>query len=231
VRDKKLTHVAFVLDGNGRWAKAHGVPRLEGHRRGAQRAWEISIECFKTWGVSHVTLYAFSSENWKRPPGEVRGLFSLLGRFLREKRSVFLAQKIRFRTIGNRAPLPPYLQKMLTEAEAETETFEPTLVVALNYGSREEVVGAVERYMAQKGVRQEPLTWDRFATFLSTAGMPDPDLIIRTSGEYRLSNYLLLQAAYSELYFTPILWPDFDANALKEAIENYFSRERRFGGV
>ncbi|MDR1665811.1 MAG: di-trans,poly-cis-decaprenylcistransferase [Puniceicoccales bacterium] len=230
MRNKKLTHVAFVMDGNGRWAKGRGLSRLEGHRRGAQRAWEISLECFRIWKVSHVTLYAFSSENWNRPPTEVRGLFSLLGRFLKEKRSMFLAQKIRFRTIGNRVPLPQYLQKMLAEAERETETFEPTLVVALNYGSREEVVRAVER-LRREGTRQETLTWDRFATFLDTNGIPDPDLIVRTSGEYRLSNYLLLQAAYAELYFTPILWPDFDANALKGAIENYFSRERRFGRV
>ncbi len=228
--EKKLTHIAFIMDGNGRWAKKKGLARLEGHREGAQRAWDIALESFESWKVSFVTLYAFSTENWTRPKSEIEGLFALLKSFLKKEQERFVAHQIRLRTIGDLTRLPSGLQKIITEVQEKTVQFKRNLVIALNYGSRDEVLRAFNRYL-KTGEREQPLTWEIFARFLDTVDIPDPDLIVRTSGECRLSNYLLLQAAYSELYFTATPWPDFNEEELKKAMNNYFSRDRRFGTI
>ncbi|MFQ6723580.1 MAG: polyprenyl diphosphate synthase [Opitutales bacterium] len=224
-----LKHVAFIMDGNGRWAKQRNLARTEGHKEGAERAFDIANRIFNHWNIPYITLYAFSTENWKRPQQEIDVIFELLTTYLEKKKSVFLENKIRFQTIGNIDALPEATRKAIAEVKAATAHFtEHTFTLALNYGAREEVLRAIKALPANE---IKDLTWDTFAQQLYTAGMPDPDLIVRTSGEQRLSNYLLLQAAYSEFYFTKTHWPDFNEQEVDKAIENYLQRNRRFGNI
>ncbi len=224
-----LQHIAFIMDGNGRWAKQRGLARTEGHKEGAQRVFDVAKRAFEHWRIPYVTLYAFSTENWKRPAYEISVIFKLLTTYLKHKRSVFLENKIRFNTIGDMMALPKEAQIAIQTLKDETSDFKDyTLTIALNYGAREEVLQAVKRLAGQD---LSKLSWEHFASYFYTAGMPDPDLIVRTSGEQRLSNYLLLQAAYSELYFTSIYWPDFTEVELDKAIEDFLKRTRRFGNI
>lgn len=227
--DTPLKHIAFIMDGNGRWAQQRGLARTEGHKVGAQRVFDVARRAFKHWNIPYVTLYAFSTENWKRPAYEVNFIFKLLSTYLKRKRSLFFENEIRFNTIGDISKLPENAQSAIVELKEETSVFKDhTLTIALNYGAREEVLHAISQL--SEAEKQQP-SWEAFEKHLYTVGMPDPDLIVRTSGEQRLSNYLLLQAAYSEFYFTPTYWPDFDDEAFDKAIEEYLRRTRRFGGI
>ena len=225
-------HVGIIMDGNGRWAKRRGKPRLHGHRNGVINVRRV-LEGAKELGVRYVTLFAFSVENWNRPPPEVRGLMALLREFLRRETRNMIKDGIRLRVIGDFGGLPPKVQDMLSESmEATKDNDEQHLSLALNYGSRAETIEAVKRYakMVQSGeATPDELDWEEFSNLLYTAELPDPDLIIRTSGEKRLSNFLLLQGAYAEIYMTPVLWPEFDDNEFRKAVESYGRRERRFG--
>jgi undecaprenyl diphosphate synthase len=226
-------HVAIIMDGNGRWARARGLPRAAGHRAGAQavrRTIEAAIGC----GVSWLTLYAFSSENWRRPPEEVLDLTGLLRHYLRQELAELAREGVRLRVIGNPERFDGDLQAELARAETTTRgNSRLNLNVALSYGSRDEIVSAA-RAVAAAAVagRIEPSTLDEasFARFMFTAGMPDPDLVIRTSGERRLSNFLMWQSAYSELVFLDVLWPDFGRADFEFALAEFARRERRFGG-
>lgn len=227
-------HIALIMDGNGRWAAARGLPRFEGHRRGVEalrRAVRAGIEL----NVSYLTVYSFSAENWARPREEVQSLLGLLHRFIRNDLAELHRNNVRVRVIGARADLAPEIADLLREAEQVTEgNTGLTLVVAFNYGARQEIASAARalaEMVAQGRLAPEQIDADAIAARLDTADIPDPDLIIRTSGEQRLSNFLLWQAAYAEFVFLPILWPDFDRAALVAAIEEYAHRDRRFGRV
>ena len=225
-------HVAIIMDGNGRWARQRGLPRIEGHRRGVETV-RTAMQASRDLGVRMLTLYAFSVENWRRPQDEVGALMGLLEFYLKKELATFVRDRIRFRTIGRTAELPAGVQKLLLEAVEETKHFNDyTLVLALNYGSRTEVVDAARAYAAAVAAGTAKLnddSWETFSRHLYTAGLPDPDLVIRTSGETRLSNFLLLQSAYAEYVFTPVLWPDFSRDDLAAAIAEYARRERRYG--
>ena len=217
------------MDGNGRWAKQRQLARTEGHKEGVKRIFDVTKRAFEHWSIPCVTLYAFSTENWSRPKYEIDVIFRLLRGWLKRKKKILLENKIRFRTIGDLSRLPKAAREILDETIHETADFtEHTLTVALNYGAREEVLRAVRELSPSE---RENLTWETLSKHLYTADIPDPDLIVRTSGEQRLSNFLLLQAAYSEFYFTPTYWPDFGADALDEAVKNYLRRTRRFGNI
>jgi len=220
------------MDGNGRWAQERGLPRIEGHRRGAE-AVKRTLKAAKDNGVEIITLYAFSVENWNRPKDEVDALMKLLDRFVSEQLPELIKRKIRLRIVGRYQELPANVQNRLNNAEKATAHFtENTLALALNYGSRTEVIDAVKAVAqaAKAGeLDTDTLEYDDFRQYLYTGDMPDPDLVIRTSGEARLSNFLLLQAAYAEIYFTPVLWPDFDESQFKAALTDYAARERRYG--
>lgn len=220
------------MDGNGRWAKERGLPRIEGHRRGAE-AVKRTLKAAQENGVKIITLYAFSVENWNRPQDEVDALMDLLDRFLADQLPELIKRKIRLRVVGRYQELPEHIQERLRKSEAATAQFtEYTLALALNYGARTEVVDAVKAIAqaVQAGdLDPDTLDYDSFRPYLYTSDLPDPDLVIRTSGEARLSNFLLLQAAYAEIYFTPVLWPDFDEAQFKAALTDYASRERRYG--
>ncbi len=227
-------HVAIIMDGNGRWAQARGLPRTEGHRKGMETVRRI-IRHASRRGIAHLTLYSFSSENWRRPAEEVGFLMGLLKYFIRRDLAELHAENVHISVIGERDDLAPDIAGLLCEAETLTQANTGLhLVIAFNYGSRDEIVRAARR-LAEKAVRGEitPAAIDRAALAgeLFTAGIPDPDLVVRTSGEERLSNFLMWQAAYSELVFSPVLWPDFDEAAFDAAIDEYNGRERRFGGV
>jgi len=215
-------HVAVIMDGNGRWAKAKGLPRLMGHRAGADALDRVMHYC-RDAGVEFLTVYAFSTENWKRSTEEVSGLMKLLSSFIHKKEKELVGNGIRFRVIGRRTDLSEKLQKEIAALEKKTAGGSFTLVVALSYGGRDEILRAAAKF--QGGTEED------FSALLDTAGIPDPDLIVRTSGELRLSNFLLWQAAYAEFYFTDVLWPDFDEAELDKAVEAYQARDRRFGGV
>jgi undecaprenyl diphosphate synthase len=227
-------HVAIIMDGNGRWAAKRGLPRLEGHRRGVEalrRTVRAAIELDIRW----LTIYSFSSENWRRPVEEIGDLFGLLRIFVRRDLADLHARAVKVRFIGSRDGLPPDIAGLLGEAENLTrDNGGLTLVVAFNYGARQEILAAA-RAVADAALRGavEPAALDetRFEAFLETTGIPDPDLLIRTSGEQRLSNFLLWQSAYAELVFMPVLWPDFDRSALEAALNEFRSRDRRFGGL
>ncbi|MFV0336707.1 MAG: isoprenyl transferase [Chthoniobacterales bacterium] len=227
-------HVAIIMDGNGRWAQKRGLPRLHGHEAGAKSIGRCLKGCRKA-GVSYLTLYAFSAENWKRPAAEVKGLMALLERFLKEQRTEMLKNNIRLRTIGRISQLPENCQKLLRELEAESKNNTSfTVILALSYGGRDEMIDAV-RAIADE-VKSGQMNADEideavFSSHLYTAGIPDPDLLIRTSGEMRLSNFLLWQLSYTELYITPTLWPDFDEGEFLKAIEQYGKRSRRYGAI
>jgi undecaprenyl diphosphate synthase len=227
-------HVAIIMDGNGRWAQARGLPRFEGHRRGVD-AVRRAVRSAIAHDVRYLTIYSFSSENWRRPPDEVAMLMGLLKRFIRNDLAELNRNDVRVRIIGERGNLAPDIAPLLVEAESLTKNNRGlTLTVAFNYGGRQEIVEAARRLAIEVRdgrVDANAIGVDDFAERLDTAGLPDPDLIIRTSGEMRLSNFLLWQAAYAELVFLPILWPDFDDAAFVSALDQYASRERRFGAV
>ena len=225
-------HVAIIMDGNGRWAKQKGLPRIEGHRRGVETVRTTTFAA-RDLGVKVLTLYAFSVENWKRPQDEVGGLMGLLEYYLKKELETFVRDRVRFRTIGRTEDMPAAIQKLLKATTEATRHFtDYTLVLALNYGSRTEVADAARAYAAAVAAGKESpdeASWDAFSRYLYTADLPDPDLVIRTSGETRISNFLLMQAAYAEFVFTPVLWPDFTKEHLQQAILDYAKRERRYG--
>jgi undecaprenyl diphosphate synthase len=225
-------HVAIIMDGNGRWAKQRGLPRIEGHRRGVETVRTTTFAA-RDLGVRMLTLYAFSIENWKRPQDEVGALMGLLEYYLKKELETFVRDRVRLRTIGRTEELPAGVQKLLRTTMEETKHFtDYTLVLALNYGARTEIVDAARAYAAAVATGKEKLndnSWATFSRYLYTADMPDPDLVIRTSGETRISNFLLPQAAYAEFVFTPVLWPDFTKADLTAAIAEFGRRERRFG--
>ena len=227
-------HVGIIMDGNGRWASARSLPRLEGHRRGVE-AVRRTVRAALELGISYLTLYAFSSENWSRPPQEVLDLMGLLKRYIRKDLADLHKQTVRVRVIGSRDGLSVDLCSLLDEAQDLTaHNTGLTLVIAFNYGGRQEIAQAA-KILALRAVKGEidadSIDPAAISAALYTADLPDPDLIIRTSGEQRLSNFLMWQAAYAELVFLPIHWPDFDHAALEGAIAQYGARERRFGGV
>ncbi|HRJ07016.1 MAG TPA: isoprenyl transferase [Prosthecobacter sp.] len=227
-------HVAIIMDGNGRWAKERGLPRTEGHRQGAETVRRVTEACGDI-GVEYLTLYAFSSENWKRPKREVDALMRLLEQFLRKKTPEMREQNIRLQAIGRLHDLPKPCQEQLHRSiEATSQNSGLTLILALSYGGREEIldgvkslIESIERGHLDKGM----VDTDVFSKHLYTRYYPDPDLLIRTSGELRLSNFLLWQVSYAEFYITPKLWPDFDKEDFFEAVREYGRRQRRFGGV
>ena len=223
-------HVALIMDGNGRWAKRRGLPRLAGHRAGVKIIRDV-VGGFAERGVEVLTLYAFSSENWTRPDAEVRGLLDLLAQAVPREVPYFHERNIRLMNIGREDRLSPGLRDKLVRARERTAgNTGLTLVVALDYGSRSELVRAARRLVAS-GASPEDVTEEAIARELYTGGLPDPDLIIRTSGEMRLSNFLLWQAAYAEIYTTQACWPDFDESELDRALADYASRQRRYGGL
>jgi undecaprenyl diphosphate synthase len=227
-------HVAIIMDGNGRWAAARGLPRGEGHRRGVE-ALRRTVRAAGELGIGVLTIFSFSAENWSRPPAEIRELMGLLRRFIRHDLAELHRSNVRVRIIGVRDDLDPEIRLLLEEAEDLTRLNNRlTLVVAFNYGARQEIAGAVQRIahaVAEGRLSPADVTADLIGAYLDAPDLPDPDLIIRTSGEQRLSNFLLWQAAYSELVFVPIYWPDFDRATLESAIAEYRRRERRFGGL
>ncbi len=225
-------HIAIIMDGNGRWAKAQNKTRIEGHKQGALQIREV-LSGAKKLGVKYITLYAFSSENWNRPKVEVTALMRLLETSIKLNAKEFIVNKVRFETIGDISALPDYCQKAIADIKQKTANFdEQVLVLALNYGSRDEIVRTAQK-IAQECIcgelLPENISWQTIAERLDTAKIPDPDLIIRTSGEIRLSNYLMLQSAYAEFYFTDVNWPDFGEDELKKAVETFANRERRYG--
>ncbi|MDY0274372.1 MAG: isoprenyl transferase [Desulfomicrobium sp.] len=225
-----LTHLAIIMDGNGRWAKARGLSRSDGHKAGTTAARAIVQECRKL-GIPYLTLYAFSKENWSRPKQEVGFLFTLLKDFLETELPTLLQQEIRLHVLGDLNGVPLATRTMVQHTMNKTALGTAmTLNLALNYSGRHEIVRACQRLLAQK-VAPTDVNEELFAQHLYTAGMPDPDLIIRTSGEQRLSNYLLFQSAYSELYFTDVAWPDFHASELHLALQDFAHRQRRFGAT
>jgi undecaprenyl diphosphate synthase len=226
------THVAIIMDGNGRWAKQRGLPRIEGHRRGVETVRTTTFAA-RDLGVKVLTLYAFSVENWRRPQDEVGGLMGLLEFYLKKELKTFVRDRVRLRTMGRIEELPASVQKLLHTTMEETKGFtDYTLVLALNYGSRTEVVDAARAYAAAVAAGKEKLndgSWSTFSRYLYAPDLPEPDLVIRTSGASRVSNFLLLQAAYAEFVFTPVVWPDFTKADLSAAIADYARRERRYG--
>jgi undecaprenyl diphosphate synthase len=223
-------HLAVIMDGNGRWAAQRHLPRVEGHRAGIESVREV-VEGSARLGIRVLTLYAFSVENWKRPASEVSTLMMLLKRYLRLELNTLLKNDIRFRVIGRAADLAADVRSELALAQEKTAANTGMLFnIALNYGGRAEIVEAVKRLL-DAGIRADEIDEERFAGFLYTAGQPDPDLLIRTSGEMRVSNFLLWQIAYSEIWVTDTLWPDFRKRHLLEAILAYQKRDRRYGGI
>lgn len=228
------THVAIIMDGNGRWAQMRGFPRQEGHRRGLE-ALRRTVRNASDLGIRILTLYSFSTENWRRPQAEVSFLMSLLKRFVEKDLSELNASGIKVRIIGGRDDLAPDLRRLVEHAEAMTrDNTGMTLVVAFNYGSRDEIIRATRGLAAEVAagrIAADEIDERLLSSRLDTADMPDPELVIRTSGETRISNFLLWQAAYAEFIFAPVLWPDFDRAALEAALAEYHRRDRRFGGV
>ena len=226
-------HVAIIMDGNGRWAAARGLPRGEGHRRGVE-ALRRTVRAAGDLGIGILTIFSFSAENWSRPPSEIRELMGLLRRFIRNDLADLHRNGVQVRVIGERDDLAPDIKSLLEEAEALTKHNDKlTLVVAFNYGARQEIARAARRLAAEVAagrVAVADVTADKLASYLDAPDLPDPDLIIRTSGEQRLSNYLLWQSAYAELVFRDELWPDFTRDVLAASIDEFASRRRRFGG-
>ncbi|MBQ7722027.1 MAG: di-trans,poly-cis-decaprenylcistransferase [Kiritimatiellae bacterium] len=226
-------HIAIIMDGNGRWAKKRMNIRLFGHRAGAE-AVRRAMDCCRRHGVQYLTLYAFSTENWSRPKDEVDGLMNLLRKFLRDNERELIEKECRFRVMGRKADLPEDLQAQIAQVEDATKGFEQQLIVCLSYGGRAEIVDAARRLAdeARSGTL-DPAAIDEaaFAARMYLPDVPDPDLIIRTSGELRLSNFLLWECAYSELFVTDTLWPDFSEKDFLEAVASFAKRKRRFGGL
>lgn len=227
-------HVAIIMDGNGRWAQSRGRPRLFGHHAGAKRVREI-VEACPDFGVKYLTIFAFSTENWKRTQSEVAGLMSLFRRYIQKEARALLKRGVRVRFIGDRVQLDPKLQKLMDDLETLTaENDHVHLTIALNYGGRDEVARATKRLareVAAGRIDPETVDVDTLGHFLDTRVLPDPDLVIRTSGEARISNFLLWQSAYSEYEFTDVLWPDFTDEVFGEILSRFGMRERRFGAV
>lgn len=227
-------HVAIILDGNGRWAKSKGMPRNYGHTMGAKNV-EVICKAAYDMGIKYLTLYAFSTENWNRPESEVKALMTLLESYLKNCRKTAKKNNMRVRVIGDIRRLDPKFQESIRQLEEESKDYDGlNLQIAINYGSRDEMVRAMKKMISdcrEDKISIEDVTEERFSCYLDTAGIPDPDLLIRTSGEQRLSNYLLWQLAYSEFYFTKVPWPDFHEKELEQAIEAYNARDRRYGGI
>jgi len=227
-------HLAIIMDGNGRWARQRGLPRIEGHRAGA-RAVDEAVSFCRYLGIGALTLYSFSKENWKRPEDEVGALMGILKSYIARELGRMLREDIRFNVIGVLADLPAFAREAVEEAMERTRHARGmTLTLALSYGSRDEIVRAARSLAADAAsgrMAPEAVTEESFAARLDTAGLADPDLLIRTSGELRVSNFLLWQLAYTEFYFTPKLWPDIGADDIAEAISAFQNRERRFGGT
>lgn len=231
---KVPNHVAIILDGNGRWAKSKGMPRNYGHIQGAKNV-EVVCKAAHDMGIQYLTVYAFSTENWNRPSDEVAALMTLLKNYLSTCLKTAKKNHMRVRVIGDKSGLDEDFQKRIAELEHATRDYDGlNFIVALNYGSRDEIVRAVRRISekaAQGALLPEDITEETMEQYLDTAGIPQPDLMIRTSGEQRLSNFLLWQLAYAEFYFTPVPWPDFDGEELKKAVEAYNDRDRRYGKI
>lgn len=235
ISDMKIpNHIAIILDGNGRWAKKKHLPRNAGHRQGAKAVEQITEDAHRM-GVKYLTVYAFSTENWNRPDKEVNALMNLLRDYLKDCINKADENKMRVRCIGDRTRLDEYIRERITELEEHSKNNTGiTFIIALNYGSRDEINRAVKKIGADCAngmLNADDITEDTISDYLDTADIPDPDLLIRTSGEERLSNFLLWQLAYAEFYFTDVLWPDFDKEELKRAIAAYNDRDRRYGGV
>ena len=220
-------HIAIIMDGNGRWAKKRGLPRKAGHAAGAETFRKIATYC-KDIGVEYLTVYAFSTENWTRPQDEVQAIMDLLEKYLKESIEKMEKDGIRLRILGDPTRLSPGLQALIRETDAITDRVQGMQVnVCLNYGGRDEILRAAKAWSEDGG----EMTQEAFSRYLDTGTMPDPDLVIRPSGEYRISNFLLWQSAYAEFYFTDVLWPDFGTKELDLAIESFRKRDRRYGGV
>ncbi len=225
-----VPHIAIIMDGNGRWAKAQHRPRVFGHRAGV-KAVRRTVEDARDLGITCLTLYSFSTENWTRPRAEIAALFDLLHRYIESDLEKLTAEGVRVRIIGSREGLTDDLIDVINRTETKTaHNTAFSLNIAFNYGGRDEILRAARKAI-DSGLSSEELTADHMESFLDTAGIPGPDLVIRTSGEYRISNFLLWQAAYAEFVFTDVLWPDFSRADLEAALENYSGRERRFGNV
>ena len=226
-------HIAIIMDGNGRWAKQRGLPRTAGHAAGAESFRRIANYC-RTLGVKYLTVYAFSTENWKRSQDEIAGIMRLLRRYLEEALRDMEKNRVCFRFFGDLTRLSPQLQKLCLDAQSRSQDYDVQVNFCLNYGGRDEIVHAARAFAAEvaQGKRSpEELTEGLFENFLYSAGVPDPELVIRPSGEKRISNFLLWQSAYSEYVFMNVLWPDFTPEHLDEAIAEYHRRNRRFGGT
>lgn len=226
-------HIAIILDGNGRWAQRKGLPRTAGHAAGAETFRRIATYC-KNIGVEYLTVYAFSTENWKRPSEEVSTIMKLLDKYLMEAIDTMAKDKIKMKVLGDVSALSPQLQEKVAKTNEISRQYDGFQAnICLNYGGRDEIVQAARRYAEAlaAGESAGELTEEKFASYLYSAGMPDPDLLIRPGGEKRISNFLLWQCAYSEFYFTDILWPDFSSDELDKAIEEFNRRDRRYGGV
>jgi undecaprenyl diphosphate synthase len=222
------THIAIIMDGNGRWAKARGLPRLAGHRAGTENLRRILNACVE-FNVKILTIWAFSTENWRRPQEEVRGLMDIVEQVIDRELNELHKNGVRLRHIGRLEGIAPHLQTKVRHAIELTRGNDRLMLnVAFNYGGKAEILDAVKRIIAD-GIRPDDVDEHLFARYLYTATLPDPDMIIRTGNESRISNFMLWQGAYSEYYFTPVLWPDFDKDELRKALEDYARRERRFG--
>ena len=232
--DKIPRHIAVIMDGNGRWARQRGLPRLEGHRRGSEAVRACTAGCIEA-GVSFLTLYAFSKENWQRPPDEVKSLMNLLDRFLAERIAEIMERNIRLRAIGHLDDLPDHTRRRLDDAMAKSDgNTALTLTLALSYSSRTELTDAaraIAREVRDGRLDPEAITEETISSHLYTADLPDPDLLIRTSGEMRISNFLLWQLSYTEIVVTPKLWPEFGKEDLFAAVREYAGRQRRYGGI
>ena len=222
--EQPARHVAIIMDGNGRWARRHHVPRAMGHQKGVEAVRRL-VRGLRGTGLECLTLYAFSSENWRRPEEEIRDLMGLMRRFIKSDLPEFVANDVKLKILGDWKGLDPDIVEMLEDALARTAGGRSTLAVALNYGSQQEIARA-----AAKAASEGDVTVDTIATHLDTADLPPLDLLIRTSGEVRLSNFLLWQAAYAEMWFTDVLWPDFTLEHLQQALDDFAARERRYGG-
>nr|WP_269430756.1 polyprenyl diphosphate synthase [Pseudorhodobacter wandonensis] len=234
IKAQPVEHVAIIMDGNGRWATNRGWPRLVGHRKGAERVKQI-VTAAPDLGIKWLTVFAFSTENWRRSTEEVLGLMSIFARYIQRESDRMASEGVRVRFIGDRTKLDPKLRKLMSGIEARTAEFSRlNLTVAINYGGRDEILRATRGMMqdvAEGRLKPEDVTEDAISARLDTGGIPDPDLVIRTSGETRTSNFLVWQSIYAEYEFTPTLWPDFGPQELADILVRFGNRERRFGGV
>jgi undecaprenyl diphosphate synthase len=234
IKAQPVEHVAIIMDGNGRWATNRGWPRLVGHRKGAERVKQI-VTAAPDLGIKWLTVFAFSTENWRRSTEEVLGLMSIFARYIQRESDRMASEGVRVRFIGDRTKLDPKLRKLMSGIEARTAEFSRlNLTVAINYGGRDEILRATRGMMqdvAEGRLKPEDVTEDAISARLDTGGLPDPDLVIRTSGETRTSNFLVWQSIYAEYEFTPTLWPDFGPQELADILVRFGNRERRFGGV